>query len=197
LALALARRGGKDDYEKAISLLNEVIEGSWDIRFAQVEAIAVMDLNRVLHLMRCQGYTYQNQQNFKVDTRIDYYMDIDVRVVISWDADMVDVELQCVEPGGEICSSMHNRSKAGGILSKDFTAGYGPVEYMIRKARPGEYQFRVHLFSPTFQTLGGAITVRTVFYTNCGKLNEEERINIVRLSKPKETIQVGTVVMRA
>ena len=46
--------------------MNEVIEGTWDIRFSQVEDVALMDLNRTLNIMRDQGFSFHNQQNVKV-----------------------------------------------------------------------------------------------------------------------------------
>jgi ATP-dependent RNA helicase DHX57 len=41
------------------------------------------------------------------------------------------------EPTGETCYSFHNKTSSGGMLSKDFTGGYGPEEYSIRYAPKG------------------------------------------------------------
>lgn len=41
LAIALARRGKKEDFKKSIQLLVKVVENSWDIRFDQIELICM------------------------------------------------------------------------------------------------------------------------------------------------------------
>lgn len=64
--------------------------------------------------------------------------EIDVRVVCVWNKDMTgnffcleitkkDVSLIVEEPDLEKCYSFHNHTRNGGILSRDFTQGYGPV----------------------------------------------------------------------
>ncbi len=48
-----------------------------------------MDLNRVLHLMKKKGYAWQTVQNATpVDKRIVGLLDLDLRVVLSWDTDL-------------------------------------------------------------------------------------------------------------
>ena len=43
----------------------------------------------------------------------------------------IDVSLQVMEPSGEVCSPFHNHTRSGGVLSRDFTSGYGPVVYSL------------------------------------------------------------------
>ena len=42
LALVLSKRKGKEDVQRALSLLCDVIQGEWDIRFIQCEVVAMM-----------------------------------------------------------------------------------------------------------------------------------------------------------
>lgn len=42
LALVLIKRGRKQDLQRALGLLTEVVQGDWDIRFTQIEVIALM-----------------------------------------------------------------------------------------------------------------------------------------------------------
>jgi hypothetical protein len=101
---------------------------------------------------------------------------VDIRVVLLWDTDMTDVELEvtyvesislvrmnltCREPGGEKCFSFHNKTQHGGMVSRNFTKGYGmivscivlsflikgPQEYLIKSATPGQYDIAVKLFT--------------------------------------------------
>ena len=59
--------------------------------------------------------------------------------------------MHIVEPTEEICSPFHNHTRSGGILSRDFTEGYGPIEYVIKRAPKGEYIVKVRLFSKPAQ----------------------------------------------
>ncbi len=66
-----------------------------------------------------------------MDKRLESEMEIDIRVTLAWDADMTNIELVVVEPNGDICNPFQNQTKCGGLLSKEFTRGYGPVEYLV------------------------------------------------------------------
>ena len=57
-----------------------------------------------------------------------------------------DVEMIVSEPKEEICSVYHNHTTSGAILSREFTGGYGPVEYLVC------FEFVISsLYSATFQ----------------------------------------------
>jgi len=149
-------------------------------------------LNQILSSMKFNGFSFHNQQNYTVDKRVIYEMDTDIRVTMSWDADAHDVELHCVEPDGDVCYSLSNHTRSGGMLSRDFQ-GYGPEEYLIRKAKSGNYIFKVKLFSPTLQTIGDSVTVIVRFYLNWGRPQQEMKTAVVRLFKPKEIVEVGRI----
>ena len=44
---------------------------------------------------------------------------------MTWDADLTDMDLHVIEPSGEEAYYSHNRTRIGGMVSRDFTAGYG------------------------------------------------------------------------
>ena len=113
-----------------------------------------MDLNRIYNKMKQLGYLYKNEQNVTIDKRYIANMEVDIRVVITWDQDNVDVELHCEEPTGERCNAFHNRTRIGGLLSKDFTGGYGPEEYLIRNAFNGTYLIYAKLSTSNVVAMG-------------------------------------------
>jgi len=99
------------------------------------------------------------------DRRLFSPIQVDLRVCIFWDTDMTDVELEIIEPNGEKCYSFHNKTKSGGMLSRNFTHGYGPQEYLIRSAEPGQYLIGVRLFSSMSKYSGTTILLWiTTFY---------------------------------
>jgi len=172
------------------------VVGDWDVRFDQVEVVALMDLNRILNLMNARGFSQQNQQNVTVDKRLVRLLDCDVRVVMSWDTDGIDVQLSCLEPTGQKCNCFNNHTELGGMVSRDFTGGYGPEEYLIRNAPPGTYTISAKLFSPTAAVaFGGNVTVSTKIYTNFGRWDVEERevTTLIRLKNPKESVDIATI----
>jgi len=54
-------------------------------------------------------------------------IDLDIRIVLTWDSDNTNVELEIIEPNNEICNSFQNCTSGGGMMSRDFSGGYGPV----------------------------------------------------------------------
>ena len=87
-------------------------------------------------------------------------LDPDLRIVMTWDTDNTDIDLHVTEPTGETCVYNHNRTTIGGALSKDFTQGYGPEEYMLRKLMPGQYKIQAHFYGSRDQKLIGPTTVQ-------------------------------------
>jgi len=177
-------------YKEAIELLNKVILGKWDKRFTQIEVIAIMDLNRLVNIV--QGLSFPHQLLNQVDHRLFHPFDLDIRVSIQWDTDMTDVELHVTEPNGEECYSFHNKTKIGGLMSKDFSYGYGPEDYVLRKAIPGKYVVSVKLFSTLPNSTGTTVLVK--MWTNWARQSlETKKVSIVRLTTQKQSIKVGEI----
>lgn len=129
LALALAKRGQRADVEKALKLLYTVVyERQWDLRFAQIELTALTDAKRIYQLNQSKYPEQPLSQPF--DNLAPF--DVDLRVVLSWDRNLTDVDLIVIEPSGEMCYAYNNHTAIGGMLSRDFTNGYGPEEYIVR-----------------------------------------------------------------
>lgn len=78
-------------------------------------------------------------------------------------------------------------------MSRDFTAGYGPEEYVLRQAKPGEYSIYVKLFGQRKAHVSGS-TVQVRIYTYFGSPDKEKvETYTVRLDKDKELIHVASV----
>ena len=184
LALVLGRMA---DYSKAIDLLFQVVIRAWD-RFQEIELIALTELNALIPLARAAG-----QDDYHVDERFVHTLDVDVRIILTWDVDLTDMDLWVIEPSGEKAYYGHTRTTIGGNFSRDFTQGYGPEEYMVRKAMSGEYHIQVNYFSSSAPILLGSVTLQVDVFTNYGRINEQHRSLTVRLTESTETIDVGTI----
>ena len=141
LALVLEQQ---EQYRAAIDLLYKVVLKNWD-RFQEIELIALMELNHIVPKARKAGI-----KNFDVDPRLIKLLDVDVRIVITWDADMTDIDLWVLEPSGEKAYYGYRKTLIGGLVSRDFTQGYGPEEYLLKEAVKGSFNIKAKLLWQSF-----------------------------------------------
>jgi len=129
------------------------------------------------------------------DTRLVAPVALDLRVNIMWDSDMTDVELEVTEPSGEKCTSFNNKTANHGMMSRNFSHGYGPVEYLMRYAQAGIYHVSVKLFSSMQKYTGTTIFVQIwAFYGNPTK--EQLQCYTVRLEKDRESHHVASILFQ-
>jgi uncharacterized protein YfaP (DUF2135 family) len=120
-------------------------------------------------------------------------LDVDIRVVLTWDADQTDIDLWVTEPSGEKAFYSAPETRAGGKVSTDFMEGYGPEEYVIHHARPGKYLIQADYYGSNRISLQGPVTVQADVYTNYGRKNEKRQRLTLRLDKEKDTFTVGEI----
>ena len=205
LALTLDRRASRGltaagavaasavaDGRRALALLAEVVMGEWDGRFDGIERLALEEANRMATLLERRHVAV----DWPLDARLRQLIDLDLRIVLTWDTDLTDMDLWVTEPSGERCDYSHNATTIGGALSDDFTDGYGPEVYVIRRAMRGTYHVRAHFFGSDAQTLTGPTTVQAIVVTNYGRPGERRRAMTLRLAEAKDEaeVDIGTVV---
>lgn len=192
LALALGERfehsGQPKDGKRAVKLLYEVAQRTWD-RFPEIELIALMEMNRLIELGRRHGHDWE----MDIDRRLLKTLDLDLRISLGWDADLTDVDLHVYEPNGDHAYYGHNRTTIGGLVSRDFRDGYGPEEYVLRRAMGGAYAIKAHYYRYHQQTLTGACTVLATVFTNYARPNEARQCLALRLDQPHQGVMVGEV----
>ncbi|MDH5178644.1 MAG: VIT domain-containing protein [Gammaproteobacteria bacterium] len=194
LALALDRRwqlaGRREDVERAMSLLYSVIKKDWP-NFPEIEIIALMELNRLLEQARKQDIPAPEE----MDPRLQKNLHLDLRISMSWDADLTDVDLHVFEPSGEHAYYGYNQTRIGGLVSRDFTQGYGPEEYVLHHAMPGKYIIKAHYYGSHQQTLTGPCTVTATVFTNYARDSEQQQTLTLRLDSPSNDVVVGEVTI--
>jgi tetratricopeptide (TPR) repeat protein len=187
LALVLERL---DRFDRAVDLLYRVVIGQWDQRFAEIETIALMELNNTLRKASAAGVKGLQE---KIDPRLCKVLDVDVRIVLTWDADMTDMDLWVTDPRGEKSYYGHRLSYLGGAMSCDYTQGYGPEEYLLKKAPKGEFKIQVNYYSSRAFKLLGPITLQVDIFTDYGRKSEKKKSITVRLTQRQEIIDVGSI----
>ncbi len=177
------------DHRKAIDLFWKVISSSWDGRFPEIELIALNDLNALI------SSAPSGLDLSAIDARFIRPMPLDLRVVLTWDADNTDIDLWVTDPNGETCKYDHNLTYQGGLISRDFTRGYGPEEFVLRMAKPGTYRIQANYYGNTQQIISGSTTLQLAFQTGFGTPEFEEKSVTLRLKDIKEVIHVGSFVV--
>lgn len=179
------------DYRRSLDLLNQVILGQWD-RFEGIQVVALMEANCIFEKAKALTPDLASP----LDARLTKLLDLDVRVVLTWDTDATDVDLWVTEPSGEKCYYQHNLTTIGGLLSRDMTDGYGPEEYCLRKLMPGKYVIQANFYGSRNQSLVGPSTVHATVITNFGRPDEKRQSLTLRLTENKEVVDVGTVTLK-
>jgi len=150
-----------------------------------------MELNRIANYSQFYGFHHELLQ--LVDGRLLAPVMVDLRVLLVWDTDMTDVELHVRDPTGEECYCLHNKTTGGGMLSRDFTKGYGPEEYLLRTADVGIYRVFVKLFDGFNRYTGTTVQVRIWTHFNNPQI-EQEHLYTVLLQNNGELHQVADIV---
>jgi hypothetical protein len=173
------------DHQQAVDLLYKVILGNWDSRFGGVKSIALNEMNAIIS-------AHPNQLDLSaIDKKFITAMPLDVRIVIGWSSNDSDIDLWVTDPANEKCFYQNMVTSSGGKISRDVTQGYGPEEFIIKKAAKGKYIVEVNLYGDSRQTLGGPITIKAELFTNFGRPDQKREIINTRVTSNKEVIKIG------
>lgn len=187
LALVLAEKG---EYQAAVDMLRKILTNPMQDRFAGVEQIALMEMNRLIAKAKAEGKPVNVDG---LDPAFIKPVDTDLRVVINWDTDASDMDLWVTDPFKEKCFYSHNRTQTGGMLSRDVTQGYGPEEFLIRKAKDGDYKIETHYYGSRSQKMLAPVTLYAEVYTDYGRPEEKRQTLFFRLEEKDQVVNVGKV----
>lgn len=201
LALALAKRAdagagdqARADLARAIALLTQVIMTDWADNWDGIELISLMEVNRLIPRYRALG-----GGEIGLDPRLVALLDVDLRIVVEWNTDETDLDLWVDEPNRERAIYSNPKTAIGGRLSNDMTNGYGPEEYLLRRAPDGTFTIRADTFAADQLNPNGASRITAHVFHDFGRRNErEEVIDVELLPKDEEedTKLIGKVRVR-
>ncbi|MBP5545543.1 MAG: DUF2135 domain-containing protein [Kiritimatiellae bacterium] len=210
LAMTLAQRakarlaagdadGARADADEAIALYLKTAFTPWNRHTDPVCLFALEEMNAFIAWMKSDGLDWKGKvpEVPEIDKDFLQPLDTDVRIILEWDADNTDLDLHVREPNGEEAYYAHNRTRRGGMVSRDVTDGFGPEEYMIRKAPNGEYEVFVKYFASHQQTLFGPATATATIFTNWGRATEKSKTLSLRLEKQSEKVKIGAITFKA
>ncbi len=187
LGLALAAAGKP---QQALEPLYQVVVRPWDGRFDGIALIALDELTNLVSRSRPKLDTRD------IDPRLLQAMPLDLRVVLSWDADNSDMDLWVTDPNGERAYYGNRLTYQGGQMSQDFTGGYGPEQFSLRDAKPGKYKVEANYFGSRQQLVTGATTLMLRLTTHWGTPQQKDQAVTLRLKDRAETVLVGEFEVR-
>lgn len=187
LGLALAAAGKP---QQALAPLYQVVVRPWDSRFDGIALIALDELTNLV------ARSTPRLDTTGIDPRLLQAMPLDLRVVLSWDADNSDMDLWVSDPNGERAYYGNRLTYQGGQMSQDFTGGYGPEQFSLRNAKPGKYKVEANYFGSRQQLVTGATTLMLRLTTHWGTVKQKDQMVTMRLKDRAETVLVGEFEVR-
>jgi Ca-activated chloride channel homolog len=187
LGLALAAAG---QHQAAVEALYEVVIRPWHNRFPGVELIALAELNAIA------ATSPRKLDTSRFDTRLVRNLPLDLRVVLTWDADNTDIDLWVTDPDQDKAYYGNPNTRQGGRMSADFTGGYGPEEFSLKSAKPGKYKIEAQYYGDARQNVTGPTTLQVKLATHFGQAKQEEKIVTLRLKSQRDLIYVGEFEVR-
>ncbi|MEO8080812.1 MAG: VIT domain-containing protein [Caldimonas sp.] len=186
LGLALAQAG---DAQRAVDELYAVVTGAWSPRFADIDLIALAELNAIVAQARLAEKAVDTSA---IDSRLLKNLPLDVRVVLAWDADNTDVDLHVIDPNGDEVYYGRALSYQGGAITRDATGGYGPEEFALRLAKPGKYTVVANFFGHRQQVLASGTGLMLWFSSGFGTPQQVDRRTTLRVKSERgERVVVG------
>ncbi len=186
LGLALADLGER---QAAVEALYQVVTRPWHNRFPDIELIALAEMNAIV------ATAPGKLDTSAIDPRLLRNLPLDLRVVLAWDADNTDIDLWVTDPNGDKAYFGNRLTWQGGAMSRDFTGGYGPEEFSLKKAKPGKYLVQAQFYGHRQQVVAGATTLSLRLYTGFGTPTQKEERVTLRLKGRAEVVTVGEFVV--
>jgi tetratricopeptide (TPR) repeat protein len=196
-ALALADNGETQAaLDSLYSLLRKKYPENTDIRNPKIDEVLITEIN---HLIAKNA----NLNKSKIPKRLLINIPVDVRVVINWNTDSTDVDMQVKDPNNEWCYANRRQTGIGGRISADIRDGYGPEQFLLKNAVKGKYRVYVNYYGDRIRyyyhpdqrvAATEPTTVMAEIYTKYADKTEQRRIVCLQFSKARE-IDGGNVLL--
>lgn len=171
--------------QKAVDALYEVVSRPWHGRFPEIELIALAELNAIV------ATASSRPDVSRVDARLLKNLPLDLRAVLTWDADNTDIDLWVTDPNGEKAFYGNRLTWQGARMSADFIGGYGPEEFSLKVAKPGKYKMEVQFYGQRQQIVTGATTLQVRLTSKFGTPAAKEQLVTLRLKGGRDVVLVG------
>ncbi len=142
-----------------------------------IQEIFLLEINRIIELNKGK------LDLTGIDPLIVKPMPVDVRIVMDWNMNNTDIDLWVTDPNNEKCYYSHNRTEIGGRISHDMTQGFGPEQFLLKKAIKGTYKIEINYYGDRQATIAGPTTIMAELFTNYGTPAEKKEIIVLQMKK--------------
>ena len=181
-----------EQYQSALEYLYKVLTNDYSVeittRDRDITEIIVPEVNNLISLHRKE----LNLSKINKDIIVD--IPVDIRVVMNWNKDMTDIDLWVTDPNGEKCFYGHRTTAIGGRMSEDVTQGFGPEQFMLKKAIKGKYKIETNFFGERQMSISGPTTISAEIYLMYSSGKQMKKMITFQNNKPNsggEGILVG------
>ncbi|UEG54349.1 TonB-dependent receptor plug domain-containing protein [Mucilaginibacter daejeonensis] len=148
-----------------------------DSMYDGIQEVLLFEIDRLIS-------AHKGQLNLsQIDRKLIRNMPVDARIVMNWNKNNTDIDLWVTDPNGEKCYYSHRQTAAGGRISDDMTSGFGPEQFVLKKATKGTYKIEIDYYGDTQVTLSGPTTVMAELYTHYGTAQEKKEIIVLQMKK--------------
>jgi TonB-dependent SusC/RagA subfamily outer membrane receptor len=178
------------EHQRALDVLYTAMTKSYtqdaDRLYEGIQEIFLPEINRIIAL-------HKSKLNLNgISKTLIKPMPVDIRIVMDWNMNNTDIDLWVTDPNGEKCMYSHNRTEIGGRISHDMTQGFGPEQFILKKAIRGTYKIEINYYGDRQVTLAGPTTVMAELFTHYGTPQEKKELIVLQMKKEANgTVYIG------
>ena len=181
---ALALEDNKD-YQGALDNLYKILNQSYTREMANrdngIEETIIMEINELIS-------NHRSELDLKnINPKIIADLPVNIRVVINWNKDNTDIDLWVTDPNSERCMYSHKSTGIGGRLSDDFTGGFGPEQFLLKKAIKGKYKIETNFFNENQVSIAGPTAIMAEIFINYASGKQERKIVVFQNKNESDT----------
>lgn len=176
-ALALEDNGKN---QEALDTLYQIFSKTYSQEMASrdsgIEETLIMELNEMIS-------RHKKLDISKINKKLIADLPVDIRVALNWNKDNTDIDLWVTDPNEEKCMYSNKSTSIGGRLSDDFTGGFGPEQFLLKKAIKGKYQIETNFFGENQVSISGPTALMAEIFINYASGKQERQIVVFQKSK--------------
>lgn len=188
-ALALEDNG---QYQAALENLYKILTQSYTKELADrdngIEETIIMEINQLI----TNHGSKLNLNN--INPKIIAELPVNIRVVINWNKDDTDIDLWVTDPNNERCYYSHKETEIGGRLSDDFTGGFGPEQFLLKKAVKGKYKIQTNFYGEQQTGVAGPTAIMAEIYLHYATGKQERKIVVFQNQKENKEKEDGVLI---
>ena len=177
-------------HQKALDVLYNAMTKSYtddaEELYNGIQEIFLPEINRIIAM-------YKGKLDLSaVSKKVIKSFPADIRIVLNWNMNNTDIDLWVTDPNNEKCYYSHNRTAIGGRISHDMTQGFGPEQFLLKKAIKGTYKIEINYYGDRQVTIAGPTTIMAELYTHYGTPQEKKELIVLQMKKDANgTVYVG------